>query len=317
MCGKISVIVPVYNNEKYLDKCINSVLKQTYKNLEIIIIDDGSTDSSLDICKRFKETDSRIIIFHQDKSGPSCARNTGIKISTGEFLAFVDGDDWIEETVYQSMIENTEKEKADIAFCGHFVDNEKSGKQTVISSEDKIMEQKDFIEFLISNKGNDFVWNKLFRKSSWGNIQFPEGKVYEDIAVMNMIMRKSCRVVYIGTPYYHYVQHDGSITRNKASSNLLDGVHFRMERYLYMKNNYSQFESSAKRQLIDFVLWIQYLINNDKGYDKKLIDSQPELEGILKEYSSGVGIKLFVVSKMVLYTPFLFKLASKIVYRVR
>ena len=130
-------------------------------------------------------------------------------------------------------------------------------------------------------------------------------------------MRKSCRVVYIGTPYYHYVQHDGSITRNKASSNLLDGVHFRMERYLYMKNNYSQFESSAKRQLIDFVLWIQYLINNDKGYDKKLIDSQPELEGILKEYSSGVGIKLFVVSKMVLYTPFLFKLASKIVYRVR
>lgn len=313
MYGKISVIIPVYNNEKYLDKCVNSILKQTYKNLEIILIDDGSTDDSLNICNRLKNKDSRIIVLFQNKSGPSSARNAGIKISTGEFLAFADGDDWIESNMMECMVENLEREKADISFCGHFVDKEVSGKQIIVSSEDKIMDQLEFIRFLISNKGNDFVWNKMFRKSFWDGIKFPDGKIYEDIAVMNMVIKKVGKVSYTGTPLYHYLQHDGSLTRAKASINLFDGIRFRRDRLEYIKNNFPCMEKQAKKQYINFVIWSQYLIKKDKCTGSDLYDLQSEIKKILKEDLSCVGFKLFITGKIVLYAPFLFTIASKIV----
>lgn len=221
----ISVIVPVYNVEMFLDRCIESLLKQNYKDEEIILVDDGSTDNSGMICERWAEKDSRIIVVHQENKGLSGARNTGISKAKGDYLAFVDSDDFVEpeylEKMYQRIVEND----ADIVFCNYRFTDEK-GKETNDRfyshfSSDRVLDGYDVL-MLFENKSYftffDVCWNKLYKRKLFAAVEFPEGiSRIEDISIMPYIYHKAKRICAIEDVLYNYVCREASLSRVRVS----------------------------------------------------------------------------------------------------
>ena len=214
----VSIIIPVYNVEKYLEKCIASVVNQTYTNLEIILIDDGSPDNCPAICDQWQAKDSRIKVIHQQNGGLSVARNEGLKIATGEFIGFVDSDDWIEPEMYQTLLAAMQKTGADIAICKSL--NETEDSQTLVpkpkSPTIKTYPAEKALEMLLSGKSSirNAVWNKLFRKHLLENIPFQVGKIYEDMLWTPQIIGSAKTVVTIDLPLYHYLFRSGSLSHD-------------------------------------------------------------------------------------------------------
>ena len=211
----ISVIVPVYNVEKYLARCVDSILAQTYGNLEIILVDDGTKDSSGAICDAFAARDSRVQVIHKENGGLSSARNVGLNVAKGEYIAFVDSDDWITPDAYAHLLGLLEKYEAKLACGGRFDVSGKTGeicrglcpgKEEVISAEELV--------------GRIFLWDgcdssacdKLYHRSLLENFRYPEGKVCEDVPVTYRIILQTDRVVMSDRPFYHYYHRPGSIS---------------------------------------------------------------------------------------------------------
>lgn len=215
----LSVIVAVYNIDKYISKCIDSIRKQTYTDMEILLIDDGSTDNSGRICDEYAEKDARIKVIHQKNGGLSAARNTGLGIAQGRYLAFVDGDDWIEKEMYAEMIRYAELYEADLVACRNkriypeeIVDGS-TGKIIVYKSPFEMLTQclKNEEEVLIQQA----AWNKLYTREILQNERFPEGKWYEDVAFSARILSLVKVGVYIDRAFYNYVcVREGSIMNN-------------------------------------------------------------------------------------------------------
>lgn len=212
----ISVIVAVYNIEKYLSRCIDSILAQTYKELEILLVDDGSTDSSGKICDVYAEKDSRIHVIHRENGGLSAARNTGIDQATGEYIAFVDGDDWLEPIMYQTLIDAAINNEAQLTACRYrrvFPDcirDGSTGKITVFREPYSMLVQqlKEDEAYMIQHA----AWNKLYHRSLLENLRFPEGKWFEDIVFSAKVLSKITCGVYVDTAGYNYVcVREGSI----------------------------------------------------------------------------------------------------------
>lgn len=212
----ISVIVAVYNIEKYIAKCIESIINQSYRKLEIILVDDGSTDKSGKICDAYSEKDDRIKVIHRRNGGLSAARNTGIEQATGQFVAFVDGDDWIDPTLYESMIKLAERYEADLVACRYrciYLDSirdDSTGRVTVYEKPFSMLIQylKEDEAFLIQHA----AWNKLYRRELLEEERFPEGKWYEDIVFSAKILSRIRRGVYLDEALYNYVcEREGSI----------------------------------------------------------------------------------------------------------
>lgn len=218
---KISIIVPVYNVEKYLSKCVDSILAQTYKNIEIILVDDGSTDLSSNICDSYKNVNgNNVIVIHKKNGGLSDARNCGIEIATGDFVGFVDSDDYIDVEMYSRMVGNAVKTNADIVVCGHrvvSVNNELI--EEVVFPEDKVLSGLEATKLVLQDTVlPSFAWNKLYRKSVFDKIRFPIGRVYEDTAVIYKCFAASAIVSIIGSVFYNYVRRPDSICLNNAIS---------------------------------------------------------------------------------------------------
>lgn len=205
----ISVIIPVYNVQKYLDKCVKSIVNQTYKNLEIILVDDGSTDSSGQLCDTWATIDSRIVVIHKPNGGLSDARNVGIEISHGKFYSFVDSDDFLEnssiEVMYTTMIENN----CQIAVC-NMLRVYKNGDINIFykpSDEIKILKGQERFETLKQPS----VCNKLFLSSLFNDVKFPKGKYYEDTFVYHVLAYNSEKIALTGYDGYYYFYRDNSI----------------------------------------------------------------------------------------------------------
>lgn len=176
---KISVIIPIYNAEEYMNKCISSVVNQSYGNLEIILIDDGSTDNSSEICDRWKKIDSRISVLHKKNEGPGVARNIGIEMARGEYITFVDSDDWVESLMYENMLKAAMKHKCDIVGCPSSIDLENGNHKKNLAdvSEGYLNKTQCIINFLEGNKNAwGSVHNKLYKKGLWDDIRFPKVK---------------------------------------------------------------------------------------------------------------------------------------------
>ena len=217
MDHKISIIVPVYNVEKYLKRCINSILNQTFKNFELILVNDGSTDNSLNICKNYKEKDGRIQLISQTNKGLSAARNTGLKYAKGKYVCFVDSDDFIEKEYLSLLLSNIEKYNSDIAMCEYYLTNEEGRKYSI----SRLNEPKD-IHVLSGEKTfsyfykEDYVpnvvaWNKIYLRSLFDNIKYDEGHYFEDELIAPFLFYKARRVSFLRVPLYNYVQRPGSI----------------------------------------------------------------------------------------------------------
>ena len=265
----ISIIIPVYQVEKYLDKCIASVVNQTYTNLEIILVDDGSPDNCPAICDAWKERDPRIKVIHQENGGLSRARNEGLKIATGEFIGFVDSDDWIELNMYRILLDLIVEHDADIAICDSLNESEDSQVTIPISKQPVIktytVEEAMKMLLLCNNMIRINVWNKLYRKNILGNIQFPIGKIFEDVAWTPQIIGCAKKIILIDTPLYHYFSRPDSLCNN--SENLCqkykDSIELNEQRIHYYRNNYPSLEKQAiaKYQVdccINYIIVSQY-----------------------------------------------------------
>ena len=198
----LSIIVPVYNVKSYLKKCVESIINQTYKDIQIILVDDGSTDGSQFICNELAKKDSRITIVHKENGGTALARNKGLEKAKGEYITFVDSDDWLEPDMYQKLISYIEKENADLAVCSFYecYENKRiavgnSGTVRILCTE-KIFSYKNQLRFL--------VWNKVFKKELLADIHFIPGQGYEDFHVSKQAFLNAKRLVYLDMPLYNY-----------------------------------------------------------------------------------------------------------------
>lgn len=214
---RISVIVPVYNVESFLARCIESIICQTYQNLEIILVDDGSDDGCSEICDSYAEKDARIRVVHKKNGGLSDARNIGIQFATGEYIGYVDSDDWIQETMYEKLYQSISKENADIAVCGYYISDGKNAT-TAFQSHDLVVFNKEAaLEELCKNtRILSHAWDKLYKRSVLENKYFPKGKYYEDIYIMHKVFLEADKIVFLDEPLYYYFQRAGSIVSNKT-----------------------------------------------------------------------------------------------------
>lgn len=229
MTDLISVIVPIYNVEEYIRECLESIINQTYTQLEIILVDDGSTDNSSNICDEYKKKDNRIKVIHQKNSGLSDARNAGIKIATGKYIQFIDSDDYIDRDMIEILYKLLAENSADVSICSNYI-----LKDNIISSEcsnkKNIYDRKEILkEILIDEKIRSYAWNKLIRKEMFDNVKFPSKKIFEDVLTIPKIFEKSNKVVFLDVPKYYYRQREGSILNKQTNALRLEYIKAALE----------------------------------------------------------------------------------------
>ena len=207
----ISVIVPIYNTQEYIRECIESIINQSYKNLEIILVDDGSTDTSGVICDEYSKIDSRIKVLHQKNGGMSKARNNGLDMANGNYIQFIDSDDFIDLNMIEILYNNAQNYGAEVSMCSHYtyIDNEaksdSTGKFCIYSKIDALR------ELLMDRTIRSYAWNKLFARNLFDGIRFPEGRVFEDIIAIPKLFEKANKIVLNDIPLYYYRQRNGSV----------------------------------------------------------------------------------------------------------
>lgn len=216
----ISVIIPVYNVEKYLERCISSLTRQTYRNIEIILIDDGSTDGSARICDEFESKNKNVKVIHQPNMGVSIARNKGIALSKGDLISFVDADDYVTEEYLEYLFSLFTSEK-DISFseCNYYVQRNGKNKPAFPIDESFVMTpQQAFHSVMYHGAVDVSPCAKLYRKDLFQAVRYPEGRIYEDTYIFGVILNASEKIIVGGLPHYYYVQHENSIVNGGFDS---------------------------------------------------------------------------------------------------
>ncbi|MCF2639879.1 glycosyltransferase family 2 protein [Fusobacterium varium] len=240
----MTVIIPVYNVEKYIAKCLESVLKQTYKNIEIVIIDDGTKDSSGMICDDYAKKDFRIKVIHQKNQGLSGARNTGLKIATGDYITFLDSDDFIDEKMLEEMLLALKKNNADIVECGTIYCNE---DETFIreNTKDELRVYKNeyqIKELVFLGNITTTSWGKLYKKKLFKNFEFPLGKYHEDTFTTYKLLHLSSKTIVLNKSFYYYRQVNGSIMNSKFNIKHLDSIDATIERSKFIEKYYPMYK---------------------------------------------------------------------------
>ena len=260
----ISVIIPVYNVEQYLSRCIDSVINQTYKNLEIILIDDGSTDNSGKICDEYATKDKRIKVIHKQNWGVASARNIGLDIAKGEYIGFVDSDDYIEPDMYEILYSLLIKNKVKVSCCDYFIFNKKE-KKYVPSLDNTINGVLSFNETLNTNTGHSGCnVNKLYSKNLIENIRFNETLIFgEDYVFMIDIFMKAKKIAFCKDVKYYYYYNTNSVTKRKIfKKEYLKYIEFYYKLINYCKENnlkigYKKFKTKLIGYwFISFLTWI-------------------------------------------------------------
>lgn len=212
MAKKVSIIVPAYNVEKYICQCLDSLVAQTYPDLEILLVDDGSTDKSGTICDGYAERDKRIKVIHEENKGLCGARNTALDSMTGDYVGFVDADDWVEPDMFSGMLAAAEKNNADIVICDWYRHDHLNQDQGIhhrqdIDNQAAVATIRD--AYLL-NTYDCYMWNKLFTREFWGNTRFPKGIVLQDQYVHAELFRRCQKFYYLDEAYYHYRWYENS-----------------------------------------------------------------------------------------------------------
>lgn len=228
---KLSIIIPVYNSEIYLEKCIQSLINQTMKELEFIFVNDGSTDKSVDILKKYQKKDKRIKILDKENGGQGSARNLGLSIATGEYIAFLDSDDYIKENMYETLYKRAKKDDLDIVICNYYLtypDKIVEAKNNITNQSEKKITRNEYITLSPS------PWNKIIKREYLENqnFKFPEGIIYEDFASIPILALGNPKIIYINKCLYYYVQSNSSTTRNKEYKSKYENI-FDAVKYLY------------------------------------------------------------------------------------
>ena len=302
MKKKISIIVPVYNAEKYLGRCVDSILSQTYQNIELILIDDGSCDSSGKIMKEYALRDSRIKIISQANQGPGAARNVGLDVASGEYITFVDSDDFIEPVTYEHMLKCMTEYNADITVCNYRdrEDNSKLAKEeiTVLNQEEALNER------LVTCAISDSLCDKVYRTELWQQIRLPTDRMLsEDTAVIYKIIAQAKRVIGLNKPYYKLYRREGSLSHRAYSPKFVYTIATYEEMVdFFKKRETPKFKKIAEQKVIGAIFFNtkEYVLSGCKDKEtKKLLKKKAKCA--IKKYkaiSKKDKIKLFAVAHL-------------------
>lgn len=290
----VSIIIPVYKVEKYLEQCINSIIAQTYKKIEIILVDDGSPDHSGKICDEYARKDERIKVIHKKNGGLSDARNKGINQATGKYIAFIDSDDYVEPNYLEKLYDAITKFDTKIAQCNIQKISENNNKLEAIGDEtEKIKDGKTMIEELYDNKWeNTVVWNKLYLRQLFEDIRYPIGKIHEDEFTTYKILYEIEKIVIIPEYLYCYRQREESIMGKKYNLNKLDMLEALEKRLDF-------FEEKDEKQL--YYLTLQcYLQKIKENYFsvKQWIEESELIQKILKKKYKENYRKIFKMKEV-------------------
>ncbi len=228
MNDKISVIVPVYNAERFLTRCVNSILRQTHSNIELILVNDGSKDNSLALCQQLAAGDGRIIVLDKPNGGAASARNMGLDRATGEYIGFCDADDYLDSQMYSTLLSLLKKHNVQILDCGSEVLDE-DGKQVTIDSctgEFEVFSSSDYIRSIFLRTGNVHLGTKIFHTSVLQDIRIPEGRRVEDFYFTICCLQNVDKIGKCTNPFYKYTISSGSVTRSGGGSIYLDALYF-------------------------------------------------------------------------------------------
>ena len=303
----VSIVIPVYNVKDYLQTCIDSVLSQTYKNIEIIIVDDGSTDGSSLLCNQIKETDSRVIVIHQENGGLSAARNSGIKIAKGDYITFIDSDDRVSLQYVELLLDACLSSGSEIAICDHLQgDKTEGGFEEYNLPQDILTLPSTTCLSNWHSKYKDIettAWAKIYKTFLFTDNQifYPVGKCFEDVATTHKLVKASNNVSFIKAKLYYYYQRKGSIKNSVSDKRLFEMFEMFDVRISFFRNE--GYEKSVLR------LERKYLLNCIYWYVKS--HSSETKEGISERYKmkyAGMNMK-----KYSLIDRFMFFVFSKLI----
>lgn len=311
----ISVIVPVYNLENYIERCLKSIQNQTYSNIEIIVVDDGSIDDSWNVINRIAKEDNRIIPVHKENGGVSSARMLGLDNANGEWIGFVDGDDEIEEDMYEVLINNAFECNADISHCGYkMIFND--GRITSFY-DTKVKKIQDNITGVIDLLEGDLIepglWNKLYKKSLFEDIELDTNiKINEDLLLNYYLFKNSQLSIFEDLTKYHYLIRDNSASRSKLNDyKIYDPIRVKE---VILNDADDEYKSTAQKVFLRTLIYVynSLIINegdfvNDKKKIRKMIFSN-------RCYCSLLNSKLKIMTNMIMLIPNFYKIIYKIYY---
>ena len=244
----ISVIVPVYKVEPYLKKCVDSILGQTYRNLEVILVDDGSPDNCPAICDAYAAQDKRVRVIHKENGGLSDARNAGLDVATGDYIGFVDSDDWIEADMFEYLLRGMLGNNAQISICREITIWEFSleikGDDT-----DSVYSNAEALRLLFNDQLENYAWNKLYKASLWDNVRFPKGKNFEDILTIYKTFEQADRICFLHEGKYYYLIRPDSISGTRNFKNRLEIFTAITERYREAAPRMPQYRAQLFRRI--------------------------------------------------------------------
>lgn len=291
MNPEISIVVPVYNVEDFIHDCIQSILDQTFKNFELILVNDGSTDKSGAICDEYAEKDQRIRVIHKENGGQSSARNSGIDAAKGNYIGFIDSDDWIDPEMYKILYTKLVENSADITACNLMQYDKDADKNLYCNKTDDVSYDRDSAmdELYLNERLTFSPCNKLYKKNLFEGIRFKEGYILEDMDFSYRMMHQAKKVYYTGQALYNYRYNEKSTMRKVFSKKRLDEFEVRKNMYLFYQKNYPNRanELYAEWFLTGLMLYIsiekyyqqekkqyKYLINIDRKKLKPLLFKQ-------------------------------------------
>lgn len=296
----ISVMIPVYKTKDYLRRCVESILNQTYGNLEIILVDDGSPDESGALCDQLALEDSRIRVVHKENGGLASARNAGLDVMTGEYAAFVDSDDYVDSQMLQGLYDLCQTHQAQIACCGiERVNDQGHVNYFNENTEDSLlMNREEAMKELLDNyRVTNSLCDKLIHRSVFDDLRLTESLIYEDFDVMYRCIHRADRVVYTGAPYYKYYLSQGSILRSTFNAKQFDLVTAARKRKSFFEQEYPQLLDMLRAKFLEMGLEILYQSRNTPSCHQMRQELEAELRQILRENPDlpmGKNIKIKV-----------------------
>lgn len=318
----ISVIIPVYNVERYLERCVKSVMDQTYKNLEIILVDDGSPDNSGKMCDELSKLDDRIVVYHKENGGLSDARNYGVERAKGKYIGFVDSDDYIHENMYAHLYEVIKKEDADVSECG-VTRVYKNFNRPHYMGEDfcELLDSKRYLEeYLKIDKVYGSVWCKLIKKEVAEKLSFPVGKIYEDLFYNYGLIQLDIKIAITNKSYYYYYIRKGSITTEQFNRKHLSLLEILGKFRRYVEKNYPEFSNYAiVREVYGYLSILNQIImlndyKNNQDYKNIKGYLKTNFKNVIKMKEAPKSLKLGLVAFSInekLYKYILSKYKSK------
>jgi len=326
----LSVVVPCYNAEQYMDKCISSIVGQTYSNLEILLINDGSTDNTGMICNSWQERDNRIKAIHKQNEGSSYARKDGVKLALGEYVTFVDSDDWIDKNMYVDMMSALLSTNSDIAQCSychvfedgfveHRVSEEKKGTVETVG-------QREGVIMILERKWHTGMWDKIYKKSLFQHIIFPKGRGFAEDFINQFLFHHASQSIFVHNDYYFYFQRAGSLCNPIDTQMKLkkyrDHVDAYFERYGFVKQHpeYQAALPCVKRDAIKAgIILLRNIIVFPQHFTKEYFREKMEQVFSISiarndHLPSGLKIELYLIKNCFKLYKFLLKLYVQVVF---